>query len=98
MYRKKRNKRSHAHDMMDITFKSIVHAIRLSGIDIPKSTLLLPNYQRLSVSARKKMCMAAKKNMRMTTRKMAESKIIGMPTVTKRIKCTVIVDHLCCTQ
>jgi hypothetical protein len=25
---------------------------------------------------------------------MAESKIIGMPTVTKRMKCTVIVDHL----
>jgi hypothetical protein len=29
---------------------------------------------------------------------MAESKIIGMPTVTKRNKCTVIVDNLCCTQ
>jgi hypothetical protein len=25
----------------------------------------------------------------------AESKIIGMPTVTKGIKCIVIVDHLC---
>jgi hypothetical protein len=32
----------------------------------------------------------------MTSRKMhvAESKIIGMPMVTKQIKCTVIVDHL----
>jgi hypothetical protein len=30
--------------------------------------------------------------------KMAESKIIGMPMVTKRMKCTVIVDHLCWTQ
>jgi hypothetical protein len=51
----------------------------------------LPNYQRLSVEARKKICMAvrkkmgmiARKNMRMTAKKMAESKIIGMPTVTK---------------
>jgi hypothetical protein len=40
MYRKKRNKRSDAHDMMDKTFKSIVHALRLSGIDIPKNALL----------------------------------------------------------
>jgi hypothetical protein len=32
-YRKKRNKRSNAHDVMaDKTFKSIVHALRLSGI------------------------------------------------------------------
>jgi hypothetical protein len=40
IYRKKRNKRSDAHDMMDKTFKSIVHALRLSGIDIPKNALL----------------------------------------------------------
>jgi hypothetical protein len=40
MYRKKRNKRSDAHDMMDKTFKSIVDALRLSGIDIPKNALL----------------------------------------------------------
>jgi hypothetical protein len=40
MFRKKRNKRSNAHDMMDITFKSVVHALRLSGIDIPKNALL----------------------------------------------------------
>jgi hypothetical protein len=40
MYMKKRNKRSNAHDMMDITFKSVVHALRLSGIDIPKNALL----------------------------------------------------------
>jgi hypothetical protein len=50
------------------------------------------------MAVRKKMGMAARKNMRMTTRKMAENKIIGMPTVTKRMKCTVIVDHLCWTQ
>jgi hypothetical protein len=51
----------------------------------------LPNYQRLSVAARKKIWMAlrkkmgitARKNMRMTARKMVESKVIGMPTVTK---------------
>jgi hypothetical protein len=40
MYRKKRNKRSDAHDMMDKTFKSIVQALRLSGINIPKNALL----------------------------------------------------------
>jgi hypothetical protein len=34
----------------------------------------------------------------MTVRKMAESKIIGMPTVTKRMKCTMIVKHICWTQ
>jgi hypothetical protein len=34
----------------------------------------------------------------MIARKMAESKIIGMPMVTKRMKCTVIVDNLCWTQ
>jgi hypothetical protein len=42
MYRKKRNMRSDAHDVMaDKTFKSIVHALRLSGINIPKNALLL---------------------------------------------------------
>jgi hypothetical protein len=40
MYRKKRNKRSDAHDVMDKTFKSIVHALRLSGINIPENALL----------------------------------------------------------
>jgi hypothetical protein len=40
MYRKKGNKRSNAHDMMDITFKSIVDALRLSGIELPKNVLL----------------------------------------------------------
>jgi hypothetical protein len=40
MYRKKRNKRSDAHDVMDKTFKSIVHALRLSDINIPKNALL----------------------------------------------------------
>jgi hypothetical protein len=41
MYRKKRNKRSDAHDVMaDKTFKSIVHALRLSSINIPKNALL----------------------------------------------------------
>jgi hypothetical protein len=103
MYIQKRNKRSNAHDMMDMTFKLVVHAQRLSGIDIPKNALLpsqLPVPVRSSDEEdvhgrRKKMCMTTRKNMRMTTRKMAESKIIGMPTVMKRIKCTVIVDHLC---
>jgi hypothetical protein len=41
IYRKKRNKRSDAHDVMaDRTFKSIVHALRPSGINIPKNALL----------------------------------------------------------
>jgi hypothetical protein len=31
---------TNARDMMDITFKSIVHALRLSGIKIPKDVLL----------------------------------------------------------
>jgi hypothetical protein len=40
MYRKKRNKRFDAHDVMaDKTFKSIVHALRLSSINIPKNAL-----------------------------------------------------------
>jgi hypothetical protein len=41
MYRKKRNKRSDAHDVMaDKTFKSSIHALRLLGINIPKNALL----------------------------------------------------------
>jgi hypothetical protein len=40
MYRKKRNKRSDAHDVIDKTFKSIVHALRPSGINITKNALL----------------------------------------------------------
>jgi hypothetical protein len=40
MYKKKTNKRSDAHDVMaDKTHKSIVHALRLSGINIPKNAL-----------------------------------------------------------
>jgi hypothetical protein len=52
MYRKKGNKRSNAHDMMDITFKSIVHALRLSGIEIPKH-VLLPSQLPTPVSSSK---------------------------------------------
>jgi hypothetical protein len=41
MYWKKSNKRSDAHDLMaDKTFKLNVHALRLSGINIPKNALL----------------------------------------------------------
>jgi hypothetical protein len=50
MYRKKSNKRSNAHDMMDITFKSVVHALRLLGIDIPKNALL-PSQLSATVSS-----------------------------------------------
>jgi hypothetical protein len=50
------------------------------------------------MALRKKMGMTVRKFIIMSGRKMEESKIIGMPTVTKRMKCTVIVDHLCWTQ
>jgi hypothetical protein len=40
MYRKKRNKRSNAQHMMDITSKSIDNATRLPDIEIPKNVLL----------------------------------------------------------
>jgi hypothetical protein len=50
MYRRKRNKRSDAHDVMaDKRFKSIVHALRLSGINIPKT--LLPSQLPAPVSS-----------------------------------------------
>jgi hypothetical protein len=49
MYRKKRNKRSNAHDI-DITFKSIVHTLRLSGIKMPKN-VLLPSQLPVPVSS-----------------------------------------------
>jgi hypothetical protein len=107
MYRKKRNKRSNAHDVtVDKTFKSIVHALDYQASTHPKMHFFLPRYQRLSVAARKKIWMALRKKMGMTVRKfimmsgrkMAESKTNGMPMVTKRMKCIVIVDHLCWTQ
>jgi hypothetical protein len=70
VYRKKRNKRFDAHNVMaDKTFKSIVHALRLSGINIPKNALLPSNYQRLSVAASKKIWMVLRKKMGMTARK-----------------------------
>jgi hypothetical protein len=47
---KKRNKRSNAHDMMDIIFKQVVHALRLSGIKIPKN-VLLPSQLPVSVNS-----------------------------------------------
>jgi hypothetical protein len=40
MYKMRWNKTSDAHDVMDKTFKSIVHALRLSCINIPKNALL----------------------------------------------------------
>jgi hypothetical protein len=44
------------------------------------------------------MGMTTRKNMRMSGRNMEDSMIIGMSAVTKRMKCIVIVDHLCWTQ
>jgi hypothetical protein len=40
MYRKKRNKRSNVHEVMDKTFKSVILALRISCINIPKNALL----------------------------------------------------------
>jgi hypothetical protein len=40
MYKKKGNKMSDAHDVMEKTFKSIVHDLRLSCINILKIALL----------------------------------------------------------
>jgi hypothetical protein len=52
MYRKKRrNKRP--DDMMDITFKTVVHALRLLGIEIPKD-VLLPSQLPAPVSSSEK--------------------------------------------
>jgi hypothetical protein len=94
MYSKKRNKRSDAHDVMvDKTFKSIVHALRLSGINIPKNALLFSQLPAHVSSSEEEDMDGIEEKMGMT-----KSKIIGMPTVTKRMKCTVIVDHLCWTQ
>jgi hypothetical protein len=48
MYKKKRNKRSDADDVMaDKTFKSILHALKLPSINIPKNAFFLPKYERL---------------------------------------------------
>jgi hypothetical protein len=106
MYRKKRNKRSDAHDVMDKTFKSIVHALRLSDINILKKALL-PSQLTAPVSCSKEEDMDGSEGEDGHDRedehahdseKMAERNIIGMPTLTKRMKCTVIVDHLFWTQ
>jgi hypothetical protein len=96
MYRRKRrNKRS--DDMMDITFKTVVLALRLSGIEYRK--MYFPSQlPSLSVAVRKKMCMAARKKMSMRKMHVVEKNPNEMSTRTKRIKCTVIVDHQCWTQ
>jgi hypothetical protein len=101
------NKRSDAHDVMAYkTFKSIVHALRLSGINIPKNALLPSQLPALvSSSEEEDMDGIEEKDGHDSEEEHAHvreedgrSKIIGMPTVIKRMKCTVIVDHLCWTQ
>jgi hypothetical protein len=102
MYRKKRNKRYDAHDVMaDKTFKSIVHALGLSGINIPKNALP-PSQLPAPVSSSEEEDLDGTEeedgHYRLEehahdNEEDAESKIIGMPTVTKRMKCTVIADH-----
>jgi hypothetical protein len=53
MYRTKRNKRSDAHYVMEKTFKSIVHALRLSSINIPKNALISSQLPALVSSSEK---------------------------------------------
>jgi hypothetical protein len=92
--------------MADKTFKSIVHALRLSGINIPKNALL-PSQLPAPVSSSEEEDMDGTEEEDGHDRdeehahdseEDAESKIIGMPMVMERMKCTVIVDHLCWTQ
>jgi hypothetical protein len=92
--------------MMDITFKLVVHALRLSGIDILKNALL-PSQLLAPVSSSEEEDVHGSKEKyghdheeehAHDSEEDVESKIIGMPMVTKRINCTVIVDHLCWTQ
>jgi hypothetical protein len=93
MYRKKRNKRSHAHDVIDKTFKSIVHALRLSGLNIPKNALLHSQLPA-PVSSSEEEDMDGSEEEDGHDCEEDGRELSGMPTVTKRMKCTVIVDHL----
>jgi hypothetical protein len=107
MYMKKRrNKRS--DDMMDITFNIVVHALRLSGTEILKN-VLLPSQLPIPVSSIEEEDIhgseeeGAHDNEEEHAHNSKEDacgrdKTIGMSTRMKRIKCTVIVDHLCWTQ
>jgi hypothetical protein len=106
MYRKKSNKRSDAHDVMDKTFKSIVHTLRLSGINISKNALL-PSQIPAPISSNEEEDMDDIEEEDGHDRDVEHAhdseeggreQFIGMPTVMKRMKCTVIVDHLCWTQ
>jgi hypothetical protein len=92
--------------MMDITFKSVVHALRLSGIDIPKNALL-PSQLPAPISSSEEEEVHGNEEEDVHDREEEHAhdseedgrgKIIGMPMATKQIKCTVIVDHLCWTQ
>jgi hypothetical protein len=92
MYRKKRNNRSEAQDVMaNKTFKPIVHAVRLPGINVPKNALLPSQFPAPVNSSEeedmdgieKMMGVTARKFIMMSGRKLAESKTIGMPTVKK---------------
>jgi hypothetical protein len=106
MYRKKRNERSDAQDMMDKIFKSIVRALRLLGSNIPKNALL-PSQLPVPVSFSEEEDMYGSEEKDGHDREEehahdseedGKEQIIGMSMVTKRIKCTMIVDHLCWTQ
>jgi hypothetical protein len=106
MHRKKRNKRSDAHDVMYKTFKLIIHALRLSGINILKNALR-PSQLPAPVNSSEEEDMDGSEEEDGHDREEEHAhdngedgreQDIGMPTVTKRMKCTVIVDHLCWTQ
>jgi hypothetical protein len=99
MYRNKRNKRSDAHDVMEKTFKSIVHALRLSGINIPKNALL-PSQLPAPVSSTEEEDMdgSEEEDGHDREEEHVHDSEEDTPTMTKRMKCTVIVDHLCWAQ
>jgi hypothetical protein len=103
MNRKKRNKRFDAHDVMvDKTFKSIVHALRLSGINIPKNALL-PSQLPVLVRSSEEEDMDGIDEEDGHDREeehVHDSEEDGREqdhwnaTMTKQMMCTVIVDHL----
>jgi hypothetical protein len=98
MYRKKRrNKRS--DDMTDITFKTVVHALRASSFEIPKDVLLHYQLPTPVSSSEGEDVYGSEEDVHDS-----EEDACGREQDhwnakrTKRIKCTVIVGHLCWTQ
>jgi hypothetical protein len=99
MYRKKkRNKRS--DDMMDITFKIVVHALRLLGIQIPKNVLLPSQLLSLVSSSEEEDVHDREGEHAHDNEEDARGREQDHWNVNEdeANKCTVIVDHPCWTQ